>query len=130
MGQSEPPLLAKMLENSRHFLIKMISVISVKHFAEGFQLHLSVNRFWQVYYIYFDLTAASGTINHHTLILSCGVPQGSVLAPMFFPLHVLHSGRIWVNMARRFIVTLTIPCKPNSSIALDRLLTGLDEVKA
>ncbi len=67
--------------------------------------------------------------------ISCGVPQGSILAPFFFSLYMLPLGSILDKYGVLFHsyaddTQLYLSFNPNSSSALGRLLACVDEVKA
>lgn len=75
-----------------------------------------------------DCTSASS-------LLSCGLPQGSVLAPLLFSFYMLPLGSILRKYSVSFHcyaddTQLYIPFKSNDSTAIERLLACLNEVKA
>ncbi len=64
--------------------------------------------------------------------LSCGIPQGSVLAPVFF--HCICSGQIWSKYGVSFHsyaddTELYLPLKLTASIAVEILVDCLGEIK-
>ncbi len=66
--------------------------------------------------------------------LSCGIPQGSVLSPVFFSLYMLPLGQILSKYGVSFHcyaddTQLYLPLKPTASIAVERLVECFGEIK-
>jgi len=76
-----------------------------------------------------------GNFSSSTAPLTCGLPQGSVLAPSLFSLYMLPLGTILRKHSVSFHLhaddtQIYIPFKKNDPAALNSLLLCLEEVKA
>ncbi len=74
-----------------------------------------------------------GDLNSSNAVLNCGVPQGSILAPILFSLYMLPLGSIFIKYGLSFYcyaddTQVYLPIKRNSD-GLDAILACLTDIK-